>query len=205
MVPDWRCRPTAVSRNNSKVILNSNNEVMWYMGMAVCTKPVCFLFFFSLLSSFQIPYSVSSMRGTQNTLYTMTLQTFTLPPCCSWPMLFHPSTALLDPICVHGHRTVESMLARLYRVSQWSLRMRLLELVDKVVRGFNGYLIISLANLARTGSRLPFSTHLPANLPCRVRSSMQECSWLFQDYQSHAHLPHHPRTPNIAQLAQRHR
>jgi hypothetical protein len=48
------------------VILSSNNEVMWYMGLAVCTKAIGFLFFVSLLSSFQIPYSVSSIRGTQN-------------------------------------------------------------------------------------------------------------------------------------------
>jgi len=65
----------------------------------------------------------------------------------SWPVLFKPSTAFLDPVCVHGHRAIEAMLARLYRVSQRCLRMCLLERIDKVVRGFNGHLIMLSANL----------------------------------------------------------
>lgn len=66
---------------------------------------------------------------------------------CSWPVLFKPSTAFLYPVCVHRHRAIEAMLARLYRVSQRRLRMCLLEFIHKVVRGFNGHLIMLSANL----------------------------------------------------------
>ena len=77
---------------------------------------------------------------------------------CSWPVLFEPSTAFLYPVCVHGHRAIEAMLARLYRVSQRRRRMRLLERIDKVVRGFNGHLIMLSANL--TCSCIPLHDEL---------------------------------------------
>ena len=67
---------------------------------------------------------------------------------CSWPILIKPSTAFLDPVRIHGHRTIESVLARLYRIPQWCLRLNFLELVDKVVRGFDGHLFITLATRA---------------------------------------------------------
>jgi hypothetical protein len=78
-----------------------------------------------------------------------------MPYLYSWPVLFKPSTAFLGPVCVHGYRTIESMLARLYCVSQRRSGMCLLELVDKVIRGFNGHLIISLVDLARMGFSFP--------------------------------------------------
>lgn len=45
---------------------------MWCWVCGCCMKPIVFHFLFPLLSSSQIPYPVSSIRGTQNSSYAST-------------------------------------------------------------------------------------------------------------------------------------
>lgn len=69
------------------------------------------------------------------------------------------------------------MLARLYRVSQRGFGMCLLELINKVVRGFNWHLDnYVVSELDPCFSHFTSRWDLLVNLPCHERSSRQERS-----------------------------